>query len=171
LATDGHRVEVQFARTEPEIRVLLPLLERIHVDRDHAAGRISDLDNAKHLQLWRQLILAHTVGDQIEVATLGINDTIVAFVIGIRDGKTYRVFDGHFDTIWARYSPGRLIEFAVLQHLIDDKHHDTVDWMIGVAAEKILVATGASNGLLLRAASRQISRQDAPALTGASVEA
>jgi hypothetical protein len=147
------------------------LLERIHVDRDHAAGRSSDLDNIKQLQLWRQLILAHTVGDQIEVATLGINDSIVAFVIGIRDGRTYRVFDGHFDTVWARYSPGRLIEFAVLQHLIDAEQHDNVDWMIGVAAEKVLVATGASNGLVLRAASQLASQQEeTPALTGASAE-
>ena len=112
--------------------------------------------------------MAHTIGDQIEVATLGINESIVAFVIGIRDGRTYRVFDGHFDTAWARYSPGRLIECAVLQHLIDDQRHDTVDWMIGVAPEKIIVATGANEGLLLTAASPNTSRPEVPALTGAS---
>ena len=170
LATDGLRADVQFARTDPEIRLLLPQLERIHVDRDHAAGRASDLDNASNRQLWQRLILAHTVGDQIEVATLGINGSIVAFVVGIRDGRTYRVFDGHFDTVWARYSPGRLIECAVLQHLIADEQYDTVDWMIGVAPEKILVATGASDGLVLRAASQRAARQETPALAGASAE-
>ena len=39
LATDGLRAELQFARTEPEIRLLLPQLDRIHIERDHAAGR------------------------------------------------------------------------------------------------------------------------------------
>ena len=153
LATDGLRTDLQFARTEPEIRLLLPQLDRIHIERDHAAGRPSDLDNPAVRELWRQLILNHTVGDQIEVATLGINDTIVAYVVGICDGRTYRVFDGHFDTNWARYSPGRLIEHAVLQQLINEDRYDSVDWMLGVAAEKILVATGSRDGLVLRAAS------------------
>ncbi len=161
LATDGLGVDIQFARTEPEIRLLLPRLERIHVDRDHAAGRASDLDDPNIRELWRQLILAHTVGDQIEVATLSINDSIVAYVIGIRDDRTYRVFDGHFDTTWARYSPGRLIECAVLQHLVAEDRYDTVDWMLGVAAEKILVATGTKDGLVLRAASHNAVRTDA----------
>jgi CelD/BcsL family acetyltransferase involved in cellulose biosynthesis len=160
LATDGLGVDVQFARTEPEIRLLLPHLERIHVDRDHAAGRASDLDDPHIRELWRQLILAHTVGDQIEVVTLSINDSIVAYVIGIRDDRTYRVFDGHFDTTWARYSPGRLIECAVLQHLSADDRYDTVDWMLGVAAEKILIATGAKDGVVLRAASHNAVRTD-----------
>ena len=110
LTTDGLRADIQFAQTEAEVRLLLPLLDRIHIDRDHAAGRTSDLDNPSVRELWRQLIVAHTVGEQIEVATLGINDAIVAYVIGIRDGCTYRVFDGHFDTMWSRYSPGRLVE-------------------------------------------------------------
>jgi len=104
-------------------------------------------------ELWRQLILSHTVGDQVEVATLSINSTIVAYVVGICDGRTYRVFDGHFDTQWARYSPGRLIEAAVLQHVVAERKYDTVDWMLGVAAEKILVVSGASDAFKLSGAS------------------
>ena len=161
LATDGLQAELQFARTEPEIRLLLPQLDRIHIERDHAAGRASDLDNPGVRELWRQLILNHTVGDQIEVATLGINDTIVAYVVGICDGRTYRVFDGHFDTNWARYSPGRLIEHAVLQQLIADDRYDSVDWMLGVAPEKILVATGARRGVMLAAASPSAQPREA----------
>ena len=160
LTTDELDVDIKIARTEPEIRMLLPRLERIHLDRDHAAGRASDLDDPDVCELWRQLILAHTVGDQVEVATLGINDHIVAYVVGLRDGRTYRVFDGHFDTLWARYSPGRLIECAVLQHLVGEDRFDTVDWMLGVAAEKILVSTGASSARVLRAASPSAVRQD-----------
>ena len=171
LATDGLAVDVKIARTEPEIRMLLPRLEQIHVDRDHAAGRTSDLDDRNVLQLWRQLILAHTVGDQVEVATLDINDVIVAYVVGLRDGRTYRVFDGHFDTLWARYSPGRLIECAVLQHLVAEDRYDTVDWMLGVASEKILLSTGAKDALVLTAASTSAARHDPAAsaqLLGAS---
>jgi len=154
LTTDGLRTDINFARTSPEIALLLPQLERIHVERDHTAGRSSDLDSPGNRQLWRQLILAHTVGDQVEVATLSINGSIVAYVVGICDATTYRVFDGHFDTQWARYSPGRLIEHAVLQHVIAEQKYDTVDWMLGVAAEKILVVSGASDAYRLTAGSR-----------------
>jgi diguanylate cyclase (GGDEF)-like protein len=168
LATDGLGADMQIARSEPEIRMLLPRLEQIHIDRDHAAGRASDLDDPSVRQLWRQLILAHTVGDQVEVATLGINDVIVAYVVGLRDGRTYRVFDGHFDTLWARYSPGRLIECAVLQQLVAQDRYDTVDWMLGVASEKILVSTGAQASLVLRAASSNVHRHE-PLLVAGSV--
>jgi diguanylate cyclase (GGDEF)-like protein len=161
LATDGVEADIQFARTEPEIRLLLPHLDRIHIERDHAAGRASDLDNPNVRGLWQQLILAHTVGDQIEVATLGIDGAIVAYVVGICDGSTYRVFDGHFDTRWARYSPGRLIEHAVLQQLITDGRYESVDWMLGVAPEKILVATGARGTLALTAASQRVEQPEA----------
>jgi hypothetical protein len=168
LATDGLRAEIQFARTDAEIRLLLPHLDRIHIERDHAAGRASDLDNPGVRELWQRLILAHTVGDQIEFATLGIDGAIVAYVVGLRDDRTYRVFDGHFDTRWARYSPGRLIEHAVLQQLIAEQRYDSVDWMIGVAPEKILVATGARDVLTLRATSHRQAPQEVLAIAGSS---
>ncbi|MEP7201076.1 MAG: GNAT family N-acetyltransferase [Ilumatobacteraceae bacterium] len=166
LATDGLQADIRFAQTEPEIRLLLPHLDRIHIERDHAAGRASDLDNPSLRELWRQLILTHTVGDQIEIATLSINGAIVAYVIGICDGKTYRVFDGHFDTNWARYSPGRLIEHAVIQRLITEGRYDSVDWMLGVAPEKILVTTGARRAVAITAAGQRVERREALVVAG-----
>jgi diguanylate cyclase len=169
LNTDGLHPDIQFAHTEPELRLLLPHLDRIHIERDHAAGRASDLDIPGVREMWRRLILAHTVGDQIEVATFGLKGAIVAYVVGIRDGTTYRVFDGHFDTHWARYSPGRLIEHAVLQHVIADDRFESVDWMLGVAPEKILVSTGARGGFGLTAASRSRVAPEALELAGTAV--
>ena len=171
LAADGLRAEVQFAQTEPEIRLLLPELDRIHIERDHAAGRASDLDDPNVRELWRRLILAHTVGGQVEVATLGIGGSIVAYVIGICDGTTYRVFDGHFNTRWARYSPGRLIEDAVLQRLISEGRYESVDWMLGVAPEKILVATGARGGFALTAASHAVAHHESLDVVGSTATA
>jgi len=89
---------------------------------------------------------------------LTINGSIVAYVVGICDDRTYRVFDGHFDTQWARYSPGRMIEHAVLQHVVSEQKYDTVDWMLGVAAEKILVVSGANEAYRLTAASNVDAR-------------
>ena len=78
------------------------------------------------------------------------------------------MFDGHFDTLWARYSPGRLIECAVLQQLVAEDRYDTVDWMLGVASEKILVSTGAKDAFLLTVFSLLPKTQSDAQLLGAS---
>ena len=153
LATDGHSAEVQFARTEPEIRLLLPTLARIHIDRDHAADRESDLDDPSTLALWRSLILKHAESGEVEVASLRVDDSTIAFVIGFIDPPAYRVFDGHFDPSFARYSPGRIIEAAVIDRSVEDARFQELDWMAGVASEKILVTNVAWGRMRLTAAS------------------
>ena len=41
-----------------------------------------------------------------------IDGDVAGYVVGILDGQSYRVFDGHFETEYSRYSPGRLVEAA-----------------------------------------------------------
>ena len=110
LETDGHKVEMKIARTEFEIMEVLPKIEKIHVERDHDTGRDSDLDDPKVNELWKRLVLAHGASGQIEISTMLIDGEIAGFVIGIIDDDAYRVFDGHFNSEFHRYSPGRIIE-------------------------------------------------------------
>ncbi len=153
IETDGHQFEVQFARTEPEVRMLLPVLERIHVERDHAAGRDSDLDVARNRDLWRAIILKHAESGEVELATLRLDDSTIAFVAGFVDPPAYRVFDGHFDQEFSRYSPGRIIESAVLERALHDDQVTEVDWMAGIASEKILLSNVAWGRMRLTAGS------------------
>ncbi len=153
IETDGLDLSISFARTEAEIRLLLPQLERIHVERDHCSGRTSDLDDPVIGELWRRLVLNHAASGQVEVATLSLDGTIVAFVITFIDHSAHRVFDGHFSTDYARYSPGRLVEFAVLERAFADPEIRELDWMAGVAAEKLLVANASHGRTRLAAAS------------------
>ena len=154
IETDGLEMNISFARTEPEIRVLLPHLEQIHDERDHASGRSSDLDDPVIGELWRRLVLNHAKSGQVEVATLSLDETIVAFVITFVDHSAHRVFDGHFSTDHARYSPGRLVEFAVLERAFADPNVTELDWMAGVAAEKLLVSNASVSRTKLHAGSR-----------------
>ncbi|MEZ5258991.1 MAG: GNAT family N-acetyltransferase [Ilumatobacteraceae bacterium] len=153
IETDGHSVEVLFSRSLAEIEILLPKLQQIHVERDHASGRPSDLDDPSNLALWRELILAHAESGQVEVATLRLDDATIGFVIGMIDDDAYRVFDGHFDNEFARYSPGRLVESAVLERAMKDRRFNELDWMAGVAAEKILYSNKSEGRMRLTAAS------------------
>ena len=106
LDTDGRTVELNVARSEYEIIELLPRLEAIHVERDHDTGRESDLDDPKVNELWRRLVLSHAATGQIEISSMLIDGEIAGFVIGIIDDDAYRVFDGHFNSEFHRYSPG-----------------------------------------------------------------
>jgi hypothetical protein len=63
---------------------------------------------------------------------------VIAFV----DRPAYRVFDGRFAPPWRRYSPGRRLEAAVVDHA---RHEGfaVLDWMTSVAPEKLVASTWA----------------------------
>jgi CelD/BcsL family acetyltransferase involved in cellulose biosynthesis len=158
LESDGRVVEMNVARSEFEIIELLPRLEQIHVERDHDTGRESDLDDPKVGELWRRLVLAHGASGQIEISSMVIDGEIAGFVIGIIDDEAYRVFDGHFNSQFQRYSPGRIIESAVLERAMVDARFDGLDWMAGVAAEKILTSNHNEGRMQLVASSKATAR-------------
>jgi hypothetical protein len=76
---------------------------------------------------------------------------LAAHVIGIRDGETYRILEGHFVTDWARYAPGRLLEAAVVQRMLDEPAMNTLDWMTSVAPESLLATNASGEMVMLRA--------------------
>lgn len=158
LETDERSVELNVARSEYEIMELLPALEAIHVARDHDTGRDSDLDDPKVNELWKRLVLAHGASGQVEISSMLIDGEIAGFVIGIIDDDAYRVFDGHFNSEFHRYSPGRIIESAVLERAMVDARFDGLDWMAGVAAEKILTSNHNEGRMQLVASSKSTAK-------------
>jgi hypothetical protein len=84
----------------------------------------------------------------LELATLNIGESLAAYVLGVIDGDAYRLLEGRFGTEWARYSPGRLLEAAVVQRMLDDPSLATLDWMTSVASETLL-ATNASDPMVV----------------------
>ena len=103
-------------------------------------GRTSDIDDPAGRRLWRAIIATHIAHDQVEIATLRLDDELAAYVISFVDDSTYRVFDGRFVTRWARYSPGRLLEVATLAHAMADHHYERLDWMNSIAPGKLISA-------------------------------
>ncbi|HEY3925231.1 MAG TPA: GNAT family N-acetyltransferase [Acidothermaceae bacterium] len=151
LTTDHRTFEVHFTRSQSEIRALMPALEESHRNRDHDRGRSSDLDDDETRQTWRSRLTDLALDGMLEVATAHIDGTLAAHVIGIRDGDTYRVLEGHFVTAWARYAPGRLVEAAVVQRMLDEPQMVALDWMTSVAPESLLATNAAAPMVMLRA--------------------
>ena len=150
LNSDDQARTIEFTVDAALIINLLPQLEHCHRTRDHAHGRLSDLDDDEQRWLWKHRIHALAKTGELELATMHINDMLAAYALGIADGPVYRVLEGRFDTKWARYSPGRLLEAAVVQRMLDDPALATVDWMTAVASETLLATNAADPMVVVR---------------------
>ena len=150
LATDGRTFDVRFSRGYDDLTRLLPSIESCHRDRDHDRGHPSDLDDPLALATWRRRLRALASEGLLEVSTGYIDGHVSAHVVGIRDRTFYRVLEGHFATAWARYAPGRLLETAVLQRMLDEPAMTELDWMTSLAPDSLLAQNGAQQVVVLR---------------------
>jgi Acetyltransferase (GNAT) domain len=151
VATDGRTLELRFTRSHSEICELVPALQDCHRNRDHDRGRPSDLDDEEIRETWGSRLRALAQDGLLEVATARIDGALAAHVIGIRDGETYRILEGHFATEWGRYAPGRLLEAAVVQRMLDEPAMNALDWMTSVAPESLLATNASEPMVTLRA--------------------
>ncbi|MGQ0521640.1 MAG: GNAT family N-acetyltransferase [Actinomycetota bacterium] len=140
LDDDGVGMTIDFDRAPERVGHLLGEVEHTHRAREEHARRASDLDSQPGLRFWRDVIVGHAALGEVEIATLRLDGQLGAYVVSLLDGDTNRVLDGRFATSWARYSPGRLLETAVLERAHRDPAFVQVDWMNGCASEKLLVA-------------------------------
>ena len=138
VAKDGHVLSVAFTRDRARIARVLPMLEECHRDRDHARGRDSDLDDNAARLLWHARLRALADAGVLELATAQIDGQLAAYVLAVTDAPVYRVLEGHLATRWSRYAPGRVLEAAVLQRMLDDRSYGTFDWMTSIASETLL---------------------------------
>ena len=140
LDDDGVEATVAFDHDPATVSLLLDEVERTHRARERDARRTSDLESQPGLRFWRSVILEHAARGELEVASLRFGPELAAYVVSLLDARTYRVFDGRCVTSWGRYSPGRILETATLQRALGDPRFDRVDWMNGLASEKLLAA-------------------------------
>jgi Acetyltransferase (GNAT) domain len=150
MAADGLTPEIAVTGDRHEITGILPLLESISRDRDHAGGRPSPLDNPAQRRLWHRRVLAMTGSGALRLATLRFNGELAAYVLGIEDGSAYRVLEGRYVARWARYSPGRVLEAAVLDGVAAAPSFELLDWMTAVAPETLLAANDVDPLVIIR---------------------
>jgi Acetyltransferase (GNAT) domain len=151
LARDGIVATVDHLDGYRQIRALLPQMASAYRERDHAHGLPSLLDTPHGHAQWCHRLRTLVEGGGVEVSTLHLDGALAAYVVGLDDGAACRVLDGRFVGRWARYAPGRLLETAVLQRMLDDPHKSCLDWMTPIAPEALLVANDAQPVVTLRA--------------------
>ena len=144
LNTDGRRALVAFTDHPDRIREAIPALHQLHVERDHARGLASSLDTAVESTIWERRLVETASRGSLELATLHVDGALAAYTLTVRAGETLNLLEGVLDPQWSRYAPGRLLETALLQRMLDDPTLTTLDWTSPVAPEGLLAANGAT---------------------------
>jgi diguanylate cyclase len=159
ISNEGLEMIIAFDRGRAISAELLDEVEAVHVSRDRHARRNSDLDRPAEREFWRRVVEGGTGDWEVEIATLRLDGELAAYAVAILDGETYRIYDGRMSTEHQHYSPGRIIEAAALGRAISDPRFTVLDWMSGIAAEKLLTANFAEGRarLVATSGSRKIS--------------
>ena len=150
LRSDGRTHQLTFTRHPDEILRRLPELDACHRERDHAQGRLSDLDDPRNRRVWFARLRRLAAAGLLELGTIDIDGELAAYVLGLVDRGVYRVLEGHLVTRWARYSPGRLLEAAVVDRTLKDTTLGSVDWMTSRAPDRLLASNGVDQVVMLR---------------------
>jgi CelD/BcsL family acetyltransferase involved in cellulose biosynthesis len=163
----GLEMVIAFDRGRAISAELIDEVETVHVSRDRHHRRNSDLDRPAEREFWRRVVEGGNEEWEIEIATLRLDGELAAYAVAILDGDTYRIYDGRMATEWQHYSPGRLVESAALSRALSDQRFTVLDWMSGIAAEKLLTTNFAESRLRLVATSgsRGLSNKRIPVST------
>jgi CelD/BcsL family acetyltransferase involved in cellulose biosynthesis len=137
LAASGHSVRVERTSDPAAVRCLLPDLVAMHRARDHSRGRRSDLDDDTRRLFYIRVICRLADAGAIDVPTLWLDDRLAAFFVGIRDGDTYRSWDGRISSDWPHLPLGRVLRTELLAALLADPAVAGVDWMRGELQHKM----------------------------------
>lgn len=145
LASDGRTAQIEFTGRAEVVRASVPVLLRLHVRRDHSRGIASSLDDPTDAAIWASRLLGMVGPGGLELGTLRIDDELAAYVLTVRTGETLNVLEGVLDPDWLRYAPGRMLETALLQRMLDDPTLTVLDWTSPLAPESLLAANGSTS--------------------------
>jgi CelD/BcsL family acetyltransferase involved in cellulose biosynthesis len=154
----GKMVTFAHVRDPGEVAAHLPAMERIRRERDHSLLRPSNLEDPRFAAFWRRTILGLARRGEMELTVLSVQGELIAYVVGLLDGSSYRTWDTRFSPDWNKFSPGRLANEAALQSALADDRFNEFDWMRGAEQYKLAFATHGVPSEHLVAWSSSISR-------------
>lgn len=138
IESEGIEMTIGFDRGGALTAELIDEVEAVHVSRDRHARRNSDLDRPAEREFWRRVVEGGNGEWEVEIATLRLDGELAAYAVALLDGDVYRIYDGRMNTQYQGYSPGRIVEAAALSRAMGDPRFTVLDWMSGIAAEKLL---------------------------------
>ncbi len=140
VADAGIETEFHTVTGAAEVEAVLDRVATLRHDRDRNAGRLNPLRRADADDWWDSAIVALATRDEAEITYLTFDGELVAYLVGLLDGATYRCADGRFAPKWASLSPGHLVDTGRLEQLLADERWEAFDWMMGEGDYKMRTA-------------------------------
>jgi CelD/BcsL family acetyltransferase involved in cellulose biosynthesis len=141
LQRAGHEPEVEILRKPDAVEAELDEVVAICQTREREMAGRSHLDDPRREQFFRAITLALAEQGSLELSLLRADDAIIAYQLNFLDGSTYRTWNGHHDPSWSDFSPGHILDYRVLERVVNDEDFDEVDWMAGMESYKFRAAT------------------------------
>lgn len=136
LDADGR--DWHFDRFGPDAPAgLLGSLVTLRRERDHASGRRSHLDDPGRRDFYLETVDDLLSRGLATIHTLTIDNVLAAYVIGLRDHRVHRVWDGRVGVGYERYRAGIACTWRMREDAQADPSVDTLDWLRGINPEKI----------------------------------
>ncbi|HEX9375676.1 MAG TPA: GNAT family N-acetyltransferase [Actinomycetota bacterium] len=133
----GMELAIESLRDPARVADALPEVEAVHRDRDLQLVRKSDLDDPRMERFWRAVIVQHAERGEVELVSLRLSGKLAGYVVGLLDGRSYRLWDGRFAPEFSWYSPGRLADQSALLSALEDERFEEFDWMRGEEEYKL----------------------------------
>ena len=140
LRTAGLTPEVSLTRDPIEIEAWLPEVLRVRAERDRQLVRRTDRRD-RTACFFRDVLATLARRGEVELATLHLDGRLAAYLVSFLDGDAYRIWDTRFDPRFAAFSPGHLLDRAVMQRVVADERIAVFDHMRGEEPHKFLTAT------------------------------
>lgn len=157
LETGGHRPRVEFLTQPEDVGAVLDEVVRVcRVRQREMMGR-SHLDAPEMERFFRRAVTSLAEDGAIEVALLMADDGIAAYQVDLLDDRVYRIWNPHYDPVWAAFSPGHVLRHHVVERVVADDRYHEIDWMMGTQPYKMRRATHTVDAVRLRASSSRLA--------------
>jgi CelD/BcsL family acetyltransferase involved in cellulose biosynthesis len=144
LERDGHAPQLELLHAPEEVRGVLDELTVVCRQREREMVGRSHLDEPGRERFLREVALALAAEGRLELAVLRAGGQVAAYSVNFLDGPTYRVWNAHHAPGWAEYSPGQVLDYALVERVLADRRYTTIDWMMGMEGYKLRLANASA---------------------------
>jgi hypothetical protein len=138
LRVDGRNAMIRFTADPALVLAATPAMAVAHRDSDQRHGIPSLLSTAAGEAAWRSRLGSLLDARALTAGLLTVDQTLAAYVLVLPDPPACRVREGCFSSEFSRYAPGRLLEAAAVQQMLDQPEFTRLDWMTSVASETLI---------------------------------
>ena len=140
LARQGHGPRVDFLRDPDEVHHCLDEVVETCRERERQMLGRSPLDDRRRERFFRKVVCTFAHQGRLELAVLRANDELAAYAVSLLDGDAYRMWNAHHAVTWSDFSPGQVLDYEIVQRIVDDPSLAVIDWMMGMESYKLRVA-------------------------------